>query len=82
MAGPIAVPKFGTGGTIYEVTADGTESVLFSFGHTAAIGAGPTTGLIMDGKGNLYGTTESVRRYGVPSAPEAREPSRYAQAAR
>jgi len=50
------------------VTADGTESVLFSFGHTAAIGAGPTTGLIMDGKGNLYGTTEWGGAYGVPSS--------------
>lgn len=38
--------------------AAGTESVLHSFGSSATDGALPDAGLVMDGAGNLYGTTE------------------------
>lgn len=38
--------------------AAGTESVLHSFGSGATDGVLPDAGLVMDGAGNLYGTTE------------------------
>jgi uncharacterized repeat protein (TIGR03803 family) len=41
-------------GTIFKVDTSGTETVLYSFG---ARGENPTAALILDGKGNLYGTT-------------------------
>jgi uncharacterized repeat protein (TIGR03803 family) len=43
-------------GTVFEVAADGTESVLHAFTSNTD-GSGPRGGLIMDAKGNLYGTT-------------------------
>jgi uncharacterized repeat protein (TIGR03803 family) len=42
-------------GTVFEVSASGTETVLYSF--TYADGADPSGGLIRDAAGNLYGTT-------------------------
>jgi len=43
-------------GTVFEVNANGIETVLHRFtGGTA--GANPDSGLTMDGAGNLYGTT-------------------------
>jgi uncharacterized repeat protein (TIGR03803 family) len=45
-------------GTVFKITPTGTESVLYSFGATTTDGAGPMAGLVMDGSGNLYGTTE------------------------
>ncbi|HEY6293676.1 MAG TPA: choice-of-anchor tandem repeat GloVer-containing protein, partial [Terriglobia bacterium] len=43
-------------GTVFEVSAGGTESVLYSFtGGTD--GASPAAGLVRDAAGNLYGTT-------------------------
>jgi uncharacterized repeat protein (TIGR03803 family) len=42
-------------GIVFEVAADGTETVLWTF--TGANGAAPEAGLIMDKKGKLYGTT-------------------------
>jgi len=45
-------------GAVYKITATGSESVLYSFtGGTD--GAIPRSGLIRDGKGNLFGTTSS-----------------------
>lgn len=46
-------------GTVFEVTSEGAESVLYSFcGRANCIdGAYPTAGLIADAQGNLYGTT-------------------------
>jgi uncharacterized repeat protein (TIGR03803 family) len=47
-------------GTVFEVSANGVESVLYSFGPTrtsAADGASPFAGLVRDAAGNLYGTT-------------------------
>ena len=55
------------GGAVFELTpdADGTwtEKIVHSFGGTSADGAGPS-GLVMDAKGNLYGTTGSGGTYG------------------
>ncbi len=44
-------------GTVFKVTASGSESVLYSFGASASDGISPQGGLIMDSAGNLYGTT-------------------------
>ena len=51
-------------GTVFKVTSTGTETVLYSFagppyGGFGADGAYPTAGLVVDGSGNLYGTTSS-----------------------
>jgi len=43
-------------GTVFEVTPAGTETVLHSF-QCAPDGSAPSADLIMDAKGNLYGTT-------------------------
>lgn len=43
-------------GTVYEVASDGTESVLYSF-TGGNDGANPVSSLMVDGAGNLYGTT-------------------------
>lgn len=45
------------GGTVFKISAGGTESVLYSFGSSAGDGVNPLAGLLMDGSGNLYGTT-------------------------
>jgi hypothetical protein len=47
------------GGVVFELTQSGsgwTETVLHGFGPND--GQGPVGGVIMDGRGNLYGTTE------------------------
>jgi uncharacterized repeat protein (TIGR03803 family) len=51
-------------GTVFELTAAGTEKVLYSFGSQSGDGIGPWAGLIFDKKGNLYGTTEDGGAYG------------------
>jgi uncharacterized repeat protein (TIGR03803 family) len=43
-------------GTVFEVTAAGVETVLYSF-TGATDGSDPEAGLAMDAAGNLYGTT-------------------------
>ncbi|HEY4903759.1 MAG TPA: choice-of-anchor tandem repeat GloVer-containing protein [Candidatus Sulfotelmatobacter sp.] len=43
-------------GTVFEVTSDGTERVLYSFSG-GADGDNPQDGLVRDKEGNLYGTT-------------------------
>lgn len=43
-------------GTVFQVAPDGTESVLYTF-TGGSDGGTPQGGLIMDKKGNLYGTT-------------------------
>lgn len=47
-------------GTVFRVTPDGTETVIHSFCTAAGCEDGnfPLAGLIMDGSGNLYGTTQ------------------------
>jgi len=44
-------------GTVFKLAADGTETVLYSFQDGDADGGNPQAGLIMDGAGNLFGTT-------------------------
>jgi uncharacterized repeat protein (TIGR03803 family) len=44
-------------GTVFELDAAGNETVLYSFAGTGGDGRGPQAGLVLDGKGNLYGTT-------------------------
>jgi len=47
-------------GTVYQITPEGTKTVLYNFlGFDAGDGSYPAAGLLMDGKGNLYGTTTS-----------------------
>lgn len=50
-------------GTVFEITSNGTESVLFSFTGNAD-GANPVCALVADGSGNLYGTTLDGGKYG------------------
>jgi uncharacterized repeat protein (TIGR03803 family) len=49
------------GGTVFELSpSEGggwTETVLYHFGEVLGDGTEPESGLIMDGRGNLYGTT-------------------------
>jgi uncharacterized repeat protein (TIGR03803 family) len=46
-------------GTVFEVSANGTEQVLYSFGGLPAADGGiPYAGVVRDTKGNLYGTTD------------------------
>ena len=47
-------------GTVFKVSKSGKETVLYRFGGGAAAGANPYAGLIMDAKGNLYGTTANA----------------------
>jgi uncharacterized repeat protein (TIGR03803 family) len=49
----------GGNGTIFKLAPDGSESVLFSFSDENLSGASPFGGVVMAGKGNLYGTTAS-----------------------
>ncbi|MGH9644766.1 MAG: choice-of-anchor tandem repeat GloVer-containing protein, partial [Terriglobales bacterium] len=44
-------------GAVFEVTASGTETVLHSFTANGTDGYNPAAPLILDNKGNLYGTT-------------------------
>jgi uncharacterized repeat protein (TIGR03803 family) len=44
-------------GTVYKLSPQGKETVLYRFPPSASDGAFPYAGLIRDGKGNLYGTT-------------------------
>ncbi len=46
----------GNNGTVFKVTPAGTESVLYSF-LGVSDGSNPSSTLIMDSAGNLYGTT-------------------------
>jgi uncharacterized repeat protein (TIGR03803 family) len=53
-------------GTVFKLAPDGTETVLYAFSGSAD-GGNPAAGLLMDGKGNLYGTAETggANGYGV-----------------
>jgi uncharacterized repeat protein (TIGR03803 family) len=55
-------------GTIFKVTADGTETVLYSFNCEGAVGCFPFPGgPTLDAQGNLYGTTNEGGIYGYGS---------------
>ena len=45
-------------GTLFKMTTTGQQTVLYSFTGNAD-GGSPVSGLILDGKGNLYGTTST-----------------------
>jgi len=47
----------GRPGTVFKVTPAGTETILHQFASSKGDGKLPTAGLVMDKKGNLYGTT-------------------------
>lgn len=52
-------------GVVFELNAAGVETVLYAFrGWKKGDGAVPFSGLILDGKGNLYGTTYAGGAYG------------------
>jgi len=44
-------------GTVFKIDTAGTETILYSFGARANDGMDPSSGLIIDSTGNLYGTT-------------------------
>ena len=44
-------------GAIFKLDACGTETIAYSFTGNNGDGAAPTAGLVLDGQGNLYGTT-------------------------
>jgi len=46
-------------GTIFRVSPEGEENILHDFANDSSDGGNPDSSLIMDNKGNLYGTTES-----------------------
>jgi uncharacterized repeat protein (TIGR03803 family) len=52
------------GGTVFKLSANGTETVLYSFGSTSLDGSEPYGTLVRDNKGNLYGTTSQGGAYG------------------
>jgi uncharacterized repeat protein (TIGR03803 family) len=54
-------------GVVFKLTPEGKETVIYSFcGQTNCVdGAEPYAGLVLDQKGNLYGTTIEGGAYGV-----------------
>jgi uncharacterized repeat protein (TIGR03803 family) len=48
--------NFGAG-TVFKITPDGVETVLYSFGASPADGTTPNGSLVQAGDGNFYGTT-------------------------
>jgi len=55
---------------VFELTADGAEKVLYSFGSQAGDGYYPDAGLVFDKAGNLYGTTSEGGAYDKGAAFE------------
>jgi len=49
--------KCGSGGCVFKLAPDGTETTVYSFKKPAVDGHTPLAGLISDSDGNLYGTT-------------------------
>jgi uncharacterized repeat protein (TIGR03803 family) len=49
----------GSSGSVFKITADGTETILHSFQWPSTDGLEPDDGLVMDSGGNLYGTTSA-----------------------
>jgi uncharacterized repeat protein (TIGR03803 family) len=62
--GSVSSCQYGCG-TVFRITLDGTESVLYSFaGYSASDGYGPAPFLIQGSDGNFYGTTRSGGAFG------------------
>jgi uncharacterized repeat protein (TIGR03803 family) len=51
-------------GTVFEITTQGSEKVLYEFGAQSGDGNYPIAGLVLDGQGNLYGTNKAGGAYG------------------
>jgi uncharacterized repeat protein (TIGR03803 family) len=51
-------------GTVFELAPSGTETILHSFDFNGSDGYYPDASLVLDGKGNLYGTTTYGGPYG------------------
>ena len=58
------------GGTVFEVTPSGTETVLYSFNTNGTDGITPAGVVVMDESGNLYGTTYQGGTYNLGTAFE------------
>jgi uncharacterized repeat protein (TIGR02543 family) len=56
-------------GTVFELSTNGTETVLYNFGN-GADGQNPHAGLVFDSSGNLYGTTLNGGVFGGGTAFE------------
>ncbi len=56
-------------GTVFQLSPNGTETVLYNFG-SGADGQNPSSGLIFDSSGNLYGTTVNGGTFGGGTAFE------------
>jgi uncharacterized repeat protein (TIGR03803 family) len=56
-------------GTAFELSPNGTETVLYSFGN-GGDGQNPAAGLVFDHSGNLYGTTVNGGSFGGGTAFE------------
>lgn len=54
-------------GTVYKVSASGTETILHSFGGSQGDGVNPASPLLLSAQGNLYGTT--LDHVGVGCSP-------------
>jgi uncharacterized repeat protein (TIGR03803 family) len=52
-------------GTVFKLAPSGAETVLYSFGSRSGDGSQPWSGLVLDEKGNLYGTTQVGGAYGA-----------------
>ncbi len=69
-------------GTVFKISANGTESVLHSFGDSTD-GRVPIASVIIDANGNLYGTTNLGGDYGYGTvfklSPDNTQPSGYAE---
>jgi uncharacterized repeat protein (TIGR03803 family) len=44
-------------GTVFKISASGAFSVLYAFDSNLSVGQSPWAGLVIDGEGNIYGTT-------------------------
>ena len=55
-------------GTAFELTPTGQETVLWNFGN-GTDGVQPSSKLVMDASGNLYGTTNYGGTFGPPNPP-------------
>ena len=64
------------GGTVFEVTPTGAETVLWTFGLIGYDGDNPFDGVIRDSKGNLYGTTDLGGQQGVGMVFELSPPAK------
>jgi uncharacterized repeat protein (TIGR03803 family) len=67
-------------GTVWKIDGNGVFSVLYTF--TGGVGSGPDTALLLDRKGNLYGTTQAGGHFTVGSvysvAPDGKAKELYA----